>query len=82
MKALVDSGQVRIEIRGFSQGSVVVNFTIIFNPSQNQDITNVSTALLDSLMHSTKYTVDKNNTSTQGMSLYILLCFMKPGLTY
>ncbi|XP_070700102.1 uromodulin-like 1 [Pempheris klunzingeri] len=61
MKALVDSGQVRIEIRGFSPGSVVVDFTVIFTPSQSQDISNVSTALLHSLMNSTKYTVE--NTS-------------------
>ncbi|XP_070838553.1 uromodulin-like 1 [Chaetodon trifascialis] len=62
MKAMVDSGQVRLEIRGFSPGSVMVNFTIIFIPSQSQDISNVSTALLHSLMNSTKYTVDRNNT--------------------
>ncbi|XP_034539748.1 uromodulin-like 1 isoform X2 [Notolabrus celidotus] len=63
MKAMVDSGQVRIEIRGFSQGSVVVNFNLIVTPSQSQDISNVSTAVLNSLLNSTKYTVDKNNTS-------------------
>ncbi|KAM8741277.1 uromodulin-like 1 isoform 2-T3 [Acanthopagrus schlegelii] len=62
MKAMVDSGYVRIQITGFSPGSVVVNFTIIFTPSQSQDISNVSDALLHSLMNSTKYTVDKNNT--------------------
>ncbi|XP_075958409.1 uromodulin-like 1 [Anarhichas minor] len=64
MKAMVDYGQLRIDIRSFSLGSVVVNFTIVFAPSQSQDIGNVSTALLHSLMNSTKYTVDKNNTST------------------
>ncbi|KAI3373419.1 hypothetical protein L3Q82_022024 [Scortum barcoo] len=63
MRAMVDSGQVRIEITSFSAGSVVVNFTIIFTPSQSQDISNVSTALLHSLLNSTKYTVDGNNTS-------------------
>ncbi|XP_073335772.1 uromodulin-like 1 [Pagrus major] len=63
MKAMVDSGHVRIQIRGFSPGSVVVNFTFIFTPSQSQDIRNVSAALLQSLMNSTKYTVDQNNTS-------------------
>ncbi|XP_017286597.3 uromodulin-like 1 [Kryptolebias marmoratus] len=63
IKAMVDSGQVRIEIRGFSLGSVVVNFTIIFSQSQSQPISNISTALLDSLMNSTRYTVDSNNTS-------------------
>ncbi|XP_031713279.1 uromodulin-like 1 [Anarrhichthys ocellatus] len=64
MKAMVDYGQLRIDIRSFSLGSVVVNFTIVFAPSQSQDIGNVSTALLHSLMNSTKYRVDKNNTST------------------
>ena len=69
MKAMVDSGQVRIEIRGFSPGSVVVTFSIIFTPNQSQDIKNVSIALLNSLMNSSKYTVDKNNTSIKGTSL-------------
>ncbi|XP_028451674.1 uromodulin-like 1 [Perca flavescens] len=64
MKAMVNSGQVRIEIRSFSPGSVVVNFTIIFSPSQSQDISNVSTALLNSLINSTIYAVDENNTRT------------------
>ncbi|XP_056265316.1 uromodulin-like 1 [Pseudoliparis swirei] len=64
MKAMVDSGRVRIDIRSFSPGSVVVNFTIVFAPSQSQDIDDVSTALLHSLMNSTKYTVDKNKTRT------------------
>ncbi|XP_030603045.1 uromodulin-like 1 [Archocentrus centrarchus] len=63
MRAMVDSGQVEIEIRSFSPGSVVVDFSIVFIPSQNQSISNVSTAVLHSLMNSVKYTVDKNNTS-------------------
>ncbi|XP_029925012.1 uromodulin-like 1 [Myripristis murdjan] len=63
IKAMVASGQVRIEIKSLSQGSVVVNFTIIFIPSQNSDINNVSSALLSSLMNSSKYTLDENNTS-------------------
>ncbi|KAM8898082.1 uromodulin-like 1 [Spinachia spinachia] len=64
MKAMVDSGRVRIDIRSFSPGSVVVNFTIVFASSRSKDIGDVSKALLDSLMNSTKYTVDENNTST------------------
>ncbi|XP_061608708.1 uromodulin-like 1 isoform X3 [Phyllopteryx taeniolatus] len=63
MRAMVNSGQVRIEIRNLSPGSVVVNFTVIFSPSQEQDIQNTSTALLYSLMNSSIYTVDENNTS-------------------
>ncbi len=71
---MAGSGQLRIEIKSFSQGSVVVNFIITFTPSQSQDINNVSTALLHSLQNSTKYTVDENNTSIKGMSLSVL-CF-------
>ncbi|XP_072230517.1 uromodulin-like 1 [Leuresthes tenuis] len=63
VKEMLDSGGMRIEIRGFSLGSVVVDFTIIFSPNQSQGIRNVSTALLHSLLNSSKYTVDINNTS-------------------
>ncbi|KAK7925416.1 hypothetical protein WMY93_007726 [Mugilogobius chulae] len=63
MKALVDSGQVRIEITGFSPGSVVVNFTLIFTLSQGNDIiSNMSSAVLNSLKNSSKYDVDTNST--------------------
>lgn len=68
---MVDSGQVRIEIRNFSPGSVMVNFTIVFIPSQSLDISNVSTAVLQSLTNSSTYTVDQNSTSLNGMYLYI-----------
>ncbi|XP_060942525.1 uromodulin-like 1 [Limanda limanda] len=56
---------VRIEIRSLSAGSVVVNFTLTLNltPSQGLDISNVSLALRNSLMNSSKYTVDRNSTS-------------------
>lgn len=74
---MVDSGLVRIEIRGFSPGSVVVNF-IIFIPSANQSDSSVSTAVLHSLMNSTKYTVDQNNTNINGM--VCVICVMKSGL--
>ncbi|XP_058484112.1 uromodulin-like 1 isoform X2 [Solea solea] len=63
MKAMVDSGLVRIEITNFLRGSVVVNFKIVVSPSQSHNISNVSIALLNSLMNSSKYTVDENNTS-------------------
>ncbi|XP_047462251.1 uromodulin-like 1 [Mugil cephalus] len=63
MRALVDSGQVTIEIKSISMGSVVVNFIIILSSGQSQDIRNVSTALLHSLMNSPVYTVDANSTS-------------------
>lgn len=68
---MVDLGQVRIEIRNFSPGSVMVNFTIVFIPSQSLDISNVSTAVLQSLTNSSTYTVDQNSTSLNGMCLYI-----------
>ncbi|XP_030009437.1 uromodulin-like 1 [Sphaeramia orbicularis] len=63
LKALVDSGRVRVVVTGFSPGSVVVNFSIVFTPSQSQDIGNVSEAVMDSLKNSSKYSVDENNTS-------------------
>lgn len=68
---MVDSGQVRIEVRNFFPGSVMVNFTIVFIPSQSLDISNVSTAVLQSLKNSSTYTVDQNSTSLSGMCLYI-----------
>ncbi|KAM4726216.1 uromodulin-like 1 [Anableps anableps] len=63
LKAMVDSGQVRIEIQSFSLGSVVVNFSIIFNPSPGQTMSNVSAALVHSLMNSSKFTVDGSSIS-------------------
>lgn len=59
-----DSGQVRVEIRGFTPGSVVANLAIIFTPSHSQDIANVSAAILDSLTNTTKYTVDPHTNMT------------------
>ncbi|CAB1352535.1 unnamed protein product [Coregonus sp. 'balchen'] len=61
--ALVNSGDVRFQIIGLAPGSVVVNFTIIFTPSQSQDILNGSSALMQALQNSSRYTVDRNNTS-------------------
>lgn len=61
--ALVNSGDVRVQITGLAPGSVVVNFTIIFTPSQSQDILKVSSALMQTLQNSSRYTVDSNNTS-------------------
>ncbi|XP_051903713.1 uromodulin-like 1 isoform X2 [Hippocampus zosterae] len=63
LKTMVNSGQVRVEIRNLSPGSVVVDFTVIFSPGQEQDIRNTTTALLDSLRNSSIYTMDENNTS-------------------
>lgn len=74
MKVMVESGQVRIQINGFSPGSVVVNFIVISSPSENQGISNVTTALLHSLINSTKYSVDQNNTSIDGTMSFSNLC--------
>ncbi|XP_026183739.1 uromodulin-like 1 [Mastacembelus armatus] len=63
LKDIITSGQVRIEIRSFSPGSVVVKVIIVFTPNQIQDISKVSTALLHSLMNSSRYEVDANSTS-------------------
>uniref|UniRef100_A0A8C8IAF4 Uromodulin-like 1 n=2 Tax=Oncorhynchus tshawytscha TaxID=74940 RepID=A0A8C8IAF4_ONCTS len=60
--ALVNSGDVRVQIRGLTPGSVVVNFIIIFTPSQSEDILKVSSALMQALQNSSRYTVDSNNT--------------------
>ncbi|XP_068187776.1 uromodulin-like 1 [Antennarius striatus] len=62
-KAMVDSDQMRIEIRGYFPGSVVLKFAIVFTPSQSQDISNVSQGVLTSLRNSSKFTVDEANTS-------------------
>ncbi|XP_034035012.1 mucin-5AC [Thalassophryne amazonica] len=63
IKALMDSGQVRLVIVGFSPGSVIVNFTIISAEALSQNLSSVSTAVLHSLKNSSKYTVDENKTS-------------------
>lgn len=61
VRALWDSQQARVEIRGFSSGSVIVNLLIIFTPSNSSDILNASAAIVGTLMNSTKYTVDGTN---------------------
>ncbi|KAM9788981.1 uromodulin-like 1 [Neosynchiropus ocellatus] len=63
LEALANSGQLRIEIKNFSPGSVFVNFTIVLIPSESQDITNTSKVVLNSLTDSYKFTVDENSTS-------------------
>ncbi|XP_056141171.1 uromodulin-like 1 [Lampris incognitus] len=63
MKAMVDSGEMRIKITSLSQGSVVVNFTIVLNSDQSPNVHNVSSALMSALLNSSKFTVDENNMS-------------------
>lgn len=77
MKFMVESGQVRIQINGFSPGSVVVNFIVISSPSENQGIGNVTIALLHSLINSTKYSVEQNNTSIDGTVCLFLISVLK-----
>ena len=67
LRELVDSGKVRIEITSLSQGSVVVNFSIVYDMSSTK--LNVSSAVFRSLLNSTKYSVDENSTSLSGMYL-------------
>lgn len=62
------SGKVRVVITGFSQGSVVVTFAIVFVPSEGQDIMEVSKSLMTSLQNSSRYTVDSNSISIEGIS--------------
>ncbi|CAL8305732.1 unnamed protein product [Gadus morhua 'NCC'] len=61
LKELVESGKVRIEIISLSQGSVVVNFSIVYDASVTE--LNVSSAVLGSLLNSTRYSVDEHSTS-------------------
>ncbi|CAL8364210.1 unnamed protein product [Lota lota] len=61
LSKLVDSGKVRIEITSLSPGSVVVNVTIVYDVSYT--MLNMSSAVLSSLLNSTKYIVDENSTS-------------------
>lgn len=70
--ALVNSGDVRVQITGLALGSVVVNFTIIFTPSQSLDILKVSSVLMQVLQNSSRYTVDSNNTSIDGNAVLTL----------
>ena len=67
LKELVESGKVRIEIISLSQGSVVVNFSIVYDASVTE--LNVSSAVLGSLLNSTRYSVDEHSTSVSGMYL-------------
>lgn len=64
-----ESGQVRVEVRGFSPGSVVANLIIIFTPSQSQDNMTVSTAVLQSLRNATEYSVDPDSVVLRGLSV-------------
>ncbi|MEQ2182964.1 hypothetical protein GOODEAATRI_027749, partial [Goodea atripinnis] len=70
LKAMVESGQLRIEIQSFSLGSVVVNFSIIFNQSPGQAMGNLSLALLHALMNSSKFIVDNETTYTASVTLF------------
>lgn len=72
VKAMWESGQVRVEVRGFSPGSVVANLTLIFTPSQSQDIFNASAAVLQSLINSTKYSVDPHSIAVTGTCFSVL----------
>uniref|UniRef100_A0A8C1GRV3 Uromodulin-like 1 n=1 Tax=Cyprinus carpio TaxID=7962 RepID=A0A8C1GRV3_CYPCA len=58
-RALVISGQVIIQITSLSSGSVIVNFSFIFQPGLN--ISSVSSALMESLQNSSIYVVDSNS---------------------
>ncbi|XP_077098464.1 uromodulin-like 1 [Siphateles boraxobius] len=57
-RALVISGQVIIQITSLSAGSVIVNFSIIFQPSSNLTMSSMSSEFTASLQKSTNYTVD------------------------
>uniref|UniRef100_UPI003D9EAECB uromodulin-like 1 isoform 1 precursor n=1 Tax=Danio rerio TaxID=7955 RepID=UPI003D9EAECB len=58
---LLLSRKLILQITSISPGSIIVNFTIIFQPGSNLDIRNISNALMNSLQNSTKYVIDKNS---------------------
>ncbi|XP_056127525.1 uromodulin-like 1 [Rhinichthys klamathensis goyatoka] len=57
-RALVNSSQVIIQITSLSAGSVIVHFSIIFQPSSNLTMSSMSRDFIASLQKSTTYTVD------------------------
>lgn len=71
IRKLIVSGLVTIQITSLSNGSVIVNFSIIFLPNSNLDMLNVSTALMESLQNSTVYTVDKNSIHIEGTAYFV-----------
>ncbi|XP_051763823.1 uromodulin-like 1 isoform X1 [Ctenopharyngodon idella] len=61
IRALVDSGQVIVRITSLSAGSVIVNFSIIFQPNSNLNMTSVSRNLIVSLQDSSIYVIDSSS---------------------
>lgn len=70
IRKLIISGLVTIQITSLSNGSVIVNFSIVFLPNNNLDMLDVSTALMESLQNSSVYTVDKNSIHIEGTAFY------------
>ncbi|XP_017538004.2 uromodulin-like 1 [Pygocentrus nattereri] len=62
---LVHCGKVIVQITGLSPGSVVVNFTLIFLPNSTEHIGNVADSLMESLLNSSQFSVDRNSTVIQ-----------------
>lgn len=73
MRELILSGLVTIQITSLTNGSVIVNISIVFLPNNNLDMLNVTTALMESLKNSSVYTVDKNSTHIDGTAYCYLL---------
>lgn len=67
-RALVNSRQVIIQITSLSAGSVIVNFSIIFQPSSNLTMFSMSRDFIASLQKSSNYTVDSIYTEGMGYS--------------
>nr|XP_015196676.1 PREDICTED: uromodulin-like 1 isoform X1 [Lepisosteus oculatus] len=65
VRALVELRAVSIVITRLSSGSVMVDFLVLFSPGLAQNMTAVSTAILDSLKNSTRYDVDRNSTGLE-----------------
>ncbi|XP_036450955.1 uromodulin-like 1 [Colossoma macropomum] len=62
---LVRSGKVIVQITGLSPGSVVVNFALVFLPNSTEHILNVADALMESLLNSSQFSIDRNSTVIQ-----------------
>lgn len=69
VRAMWESGQVRVEVRGLAPGSVAANLTITFTLSHNRNISNASAAISRSLMNTSKYSVDPSSIYVTGSCL-------------
>ncbi|XP_055064180.2 uromodulin-like 1 isoform X1 [Misgurnus anguillicaudatus] len=72
IRQLVVSGVVTINITSLSNGSVIVNFSIVFQPNSNLSLYNVSSALMTSLQSSHVYAVDNSSIHIEDLNECLL----------